>query len=174
METVKLLKNALKNTSPKDRGELLNNIRSADFGRLYDIADVWKNGKPVDDFEAPPFDFESPPFEIEMPTTNNDSGTAERELLIGQIVAKFRAGPGASAAITDVIEDELTGIPDQVATAVLQDWHADLAKNGFDPDPETDATLSLDKRIVRQLKKANVPLSSLSSDLQNRLQESLQ
>jgi uncharacterized membrane protein required for colicin V production len=169
-----LLKNALQNTSPDDRDELLNNIRSADFGRLYDIADVWKNGKPAGDFETPPFDVDPPPFEIETPTTDNDVGAAEREFLIGEIVAKFRAGPAASAAITDVIEEELTGIPDRVATAVLRDWHADLAKTKPDPDPETNAALSLDKRIVRQLKKANVPLSSLSSNLQNRLQESLQ
>ena len=169
-----LLKNALKNTSPEDRSELLNSIRSADFGRLNDIADTWKNGKPADDFEPPPFDFDPPPFDSETPTSDNDVGAAEREFLVGEIVAKFRAGPAASAAITDVIQDELTGIPDRVATAVLRDWYADLAKTKPDPDPETNAALSLDKRIVRQLKKANVPLSSLSSNLQNRLQESLQ
>ena len=64
--------------------------------------------------------------------------------------ARFRAGPAASAAITDVIQEELTGIPDRVATAVLRDWHADLAKTkpDPDPDPETNAALSLDKHTL--------------------------
>ena len=83
-----LLKNALKNTSAEDRDELINNIRSADFGRLYDIADVWKNGKPAGDFETPPFDFDPPPFEIETPTADNDVGTAEREVLVGEIPSR--------------------------------------------------------------------------------------
>jgi membrane protein required for colicin V production len=155
-----LLKNAFQNTSPEDRNELLNNIRSASPGRLHDIADIWKNGKPDEELETPPFD--------------NDFGAVEREFLIGEIVAKFQVGPTASAEITAVIEQELVGIPDRVASAVLADWHADLAKITPDPDPETDASLPLDARILRQLKQANVPLTSLSSNLQNRLRESRQ
>ena len=133
---------------------------SSDLGRLHDIADIWKNGKPDEELETPPFD--------------NDFGAVEREFLIGEIVAKFQVGPTASAEITAVIEQELVGIPDRVASAVLADWHADLAKITPDPDPETDASLPLDARILRQLKQANVPLTSLSSNLQNRLRESRQ
>ncbi len=42
-----------------------------------------------------------------------------------------------------------------------------------DPDPQTDVFTSFDARIIRQLKIADVPLTSLSNALQDRLSESI-
>lgn len=161
-----LLKETFRKVSPADREKFLKEIRNSAPEKLQAVADAWNQGKSEVEDSLPPFDFEPPPFD-------NDIGTTARENLIKEIVATFNAGAEASAEVTRVISDELVGIPDQVAASVLRDWHADLAKTTPDPVPETDASMTLDSRILVHLKKANVPLSSLSAALQERLSESL-
>ena len=67
------------------------------------------------------------------------------------------------------MNQRLTGVPAQVATAVLVDWQADLTLSGTDPDPETSAQTRFDQRIYRQLGKARVPIERLSQSLQDRM-----
>ena len=75
--------------------------------------------------------------------------------------------------ITERTREHLVGIPPQVQQAVIEDWSADLRMEVNDPDPQTTVSTRLDERIVRQLEKARVSWSSLSFDLQQRLNQSL-
>ncbi len=61
-----------------------------------------------------------------------------------------------------------------MTVAVLKDWHHDLSSvdRNDDPDPETHHNTLLDVRILRQLRAARVPVSSLEESLQERLRDS--
>ncbi|MCR9200644.1 MAG: CvpA family protein [Planctomycetaceae bacterium] len=69
-------------------------------------------------------------------------------------------------------KEHFVGLPSDVQRAVLEDWYADLNMQS-DPDPATTVDTRLDERILRQLSRARISLRSLSSQLQNRLNESL-
>lgn len=69
-------------------------------------------------------------------------------------------------------KEHFVGLPSEVQRAVLEDWYADLNMQS-DPDPATTVDTRLDERILRQLSRARISLRSLSSQLQNRLNESL-
>ena len=69
-------------------------------------------------------------------------------------------------------KEHFVGLPTDVQRAVLEDWYADLNMQS-DPDPATTVDTRLDERILRQLSRARISLRSLSSQLQNRLNESL-
>jgi membrane protein required for colicin V production len=83
--------------------------------------------------------------------------TDERAKLLRQIgeissdIAETR-----QALISDV-EDQLAGLPERVALAVIRDWHADLLSfdAASDPDPGTDINTPLEVRIRRQLAQAS-------------------
>jgi membrane protein required for colicin V production len=154
------LTDALANTSAADRDELLDKLKSAGPEEFRVIANAWKNGKPFNVVDSPPL-YDEPVFE-------------ERGLLLLEIAAAFSNVPAAEDTIIEEIERSLSGLPDRVAIAVLRDWHADLKKTTRDPDPQTDESIPLDARIVRQLSLAGVPLTTLSSSLQDRLRDSLQ
>lgn len=68
--------------------------------------------------------------------------------------------------------EHFAGVPAAVQKAVLEDWYADL-KLQADPDPATNIESRLDDRIIRQLERAQIPFRSLSSSLQQRLNQSL-
>lgn len=71
------------------------------------------------------------------------------------------------------IELALRGVPDEVVSRLLEDWHADLLATDPDPDVETNTLTPLDERILRQLTNARISISSLDGSLQNRLKKSL-
>lgn len=154
-----LIETALENTSAANRPELIEELTSAGPAMLRAIAEAWENGKPDIVVETPPFD--------------EDLSATGHDALLEQIATVFSDEAATRADIIAAIEGALVGVPDQVATAALRDWHADLKGLTPDPDPQTDATMSLDARIVRQLELAGVPISALSSSLQDRLRESL-
>ena len=155
----RLFKNALANTSAEERDELLDKLKSSGPEELREIADAWKNGKPANVVNSPlPLD--------------DELISGQRTRLLSEIAAAFTAVPDAQATIIEEIERSLSGLPDRIAVAVLRDWRADLKKIAPDPDPQTDVSLPLDARIVRQLQLAGVPLTTLSSSLQDRLRDS--
>lgn len=141
---------ALRNTSPENRGELLNRLRSGIPGLMRLVADEWKNGKP------------QPPA---APQT-----ASERDRLVREISAVYTSSLDAQETIVEDIEWALAGIPDEVALHVVRDWHSDMFVTDPDPDPQTDSLTALDDRIRRQLARAGVPLHSLTGSLQSRLQ----
>ncbi len=87
-----------------------------------------------------------------------------------EIAAIYTTDLTAQRNITRQAEEQLAGVPDDVAEVVIQDWYADLLRlNGEDPDPGTDLATRLDVRIKRQLAAFRVPLDRLSDDLRMRL-----
>ncbi|MCA9072587.1 MAG: hypothetical protein KDA84_26875, partial [Planctomycetaceae bacterium] len=101
---------------------------------------------------------------------------AEREKLLGEVAGVLADQPAARQTIIDEIEKSLAGLPDQIKLSVVKDWYTDLLvfDPNADPDRSTDLSTPFDTRILRQLQINNVPLSSLSSALQNRLQNTRQ
>ena len=71
--------------------------------------------------------------------------------------------------IADRAREHLAGVPPQVTTRVLSDWHADALGLSRDPDPGTDVNSRLDERILRQLNRAGIPLEQLDAALRLRL-----
>ena len=151
-----------------------------------------------DPFEAPPFDsvtgreteprdappFGDPWFPFPNPSnppengpirpvggTRDDNLRAERERLLIEVADVLAEEPAAKRAIVDEIENSLAGLPDRIKLAVVRDWYTDLLvfDPNADPDPKTDLSTPFDSRILRQLELNQVPLSSLSSALRERL-----
>lgn len=141
---------ALQNTAPEDRHELMAKLTSGIPGLIRTISLEWREGKPED----------------------RDSGN-ERARLLQEVGAVYFDFPDAQESMIEEVELSLAGVPDEVALAAIRDWHADVMAIRPDPDPETDLSTLLDVRIVRQLERARVPLGSLSSTLQDRLQDSV-
>jgi len=152
-ELRQLVTRSIENTAPEHRPELLDQLSSNLPGVVRQVAEQWKNGKPV--------------FEVN-PTTDPDWKQHRAELL-REIAGIYTEHLDAQQAIMEEVVYSLHGVPDEVTVAVLEDWHADLSGSGPDPDPSTDMTTSLDSRIARQVSAAGVSINSLSSDLQRRL-----
>ncbi|WP_166828025.1 CvpA family protein [Thalassoroseus pseudoceratinae] len=120
------------------------------------------------------------PFPLNPPARdkNSDSDLVARrewEKLLREIGSVYSDDPSAQNAITDEVSDALGGLPDRVKLAVIKDWYTDLLvfDRSSDPDKQTDLSSPLDERIVRQLERIGVPLSTLSADLQTRLRGQL-
>jgi len=143
---------ALQNTEPEDRGELMAKLSSSIPSLIRTISLKWRDGKPAHD------------------DANNNQ---ERSRLLREVSALYYDSAADQQTMIDEVEQSLAGIPDHVALAVVRDWHADVMAVRPDPDPETGLSTRLDERIVRQLELAGVPLTNLSSTLQSRLQESV-
>ena len=91
--------------------------------------------------------------------------------LIRRIAGEYRdhEDPGLMAVR---INQYLSDLPEQVQTAVLEDWYVDLIGEGADPDPSTDGDTRIDDRILNQLGQAGISTNQLSDDLRTRLQRS--
>ena len=91
--------------------------------------------------------------------------------LIRRIAGEYRdhEDPGLMAVR---INQYLSDLPEQVQTAVLEDWYVDLIGEGADPDPSTDGDTRIDDRILNQLDQAGISTNQLSDDLRTRLQRS--
>jgi hypothetical protein len=142
-----------------------------------------ETGLPGDpDFFDLPSPFPTAPTVPENPSNRPAAGTrddrnninlrAEREKLLGEVASVFSNHPEAQQAIVNQTENSLAGLPDEIKNRVAKDWHNDMLFDvrGSDPDPKTDASTSFDARILRQLEQGNVPINTLSSALQDRLQ----
>lgn len=141
-------------TAPEDRATFAKQLQSRIPGVLRGVTEQWKDGQP----------------KAAVPADGNQQTAVERTRLLQTIAAVYSDYPEAQKDLIEEFEAELSGIPDQVVMAVLKDWRADLLLTGGDPDPNTDVTTSLDKRVLRQLELQKVPLNSLGSALQNRMQ----
>jgi membrane protein required for colicin V production len=140
--------NALKNTKPDDRDELIAKFQTAIPGLIRAVSQEWSNGKPAD----------------------ADAVTRREETL--REVAAIYNGKDVEAQrhIVRQAEEQLRGVPDAVADVVVQDWYADLLRlDGEDPDPSTTLATRLDERIKRQLASFGISPARLSADLRARL-----
>ncbi len=154
-----LLLEALENTAANDRAELMQRLRTAEPQAIHSIAAAWQNGRPENHGDPQPF--------------GGGVAATKPAQLLSEIVAVFSDFSDPQTAIIEEIQTALSGVPNRVSTAVIRDWHADLLEIRPDPDSETDVRTTLDARILRQLSRTGVPLSTLSSRLQNRLRDSM-
>ncbi|MCA9015331.1 MAG: hypothetical protein KDA77_08355, partial [Planctomycetaceae bacterium] len=148
-------------TDPEDRETFAKQLQSRIPGVLRGVTEDWKNGQPQAPVSTGNTQFNA----------NGGQQTAlERTKLLQTIAAVYSDYPEAQKDLIEEFEADLSGVPDQVVLAVLKDWRADLLLTGADPDPNTDVTTPLDVRVLRQLQLLKVPLNSLGSALQNRMQ----
>jgi membrane protein required for colicin V production len=138
---------ALLNTSPEHRGQLIDLLSSGIPALTKIIAIEWQRGKPAD-------------------AANHEE---TRNRLLREISGIYFTTPNAQASFESEISDDLIGLPLQVETSILEDWHADLLGLDPDPDPNTDFRSDLDLRIFNQVKYAGLKVNSLNTALQERL-----
>lgn len=139
--------NALINTSPEHRGQLIDLLSTGIPALTKIIAIEWQNGKP--------------------PEAVSNEETRNR--LLREISGIYFTTENAQQAFELEITDDLAGLPTRVETSVLEDWHADLLGLDPDPDPTTDFRSELDLRIFNQIKYAGLNVESLDTALQERL-----
>lgn len=139
--------NAIKNTKPEDREELLATFRSAIPGLIKAVSMEWANGKPA--------------------TANQVS---ERDATLREIAAIYTTSLDGQRNIVRQADEQLRGVPDDVAEVVVHDWYADLLRlTAEDPDPQTDLSTRLDVRIKRQLAAFGITPNEWNADLRSRL-----
>jgi hypothetical protein len=141
--------NALRNTKPEDRPQLMEKLGSGVPGLIRMFSTEWQDGKP------------------------EEVAGDDHDRLLREIGAVYSDYPQARSAIVEDIEDALVGVPDELVPSILTDWHADLMGLDPDPNPNTGLTTSLDGRILHFLETARVPLNSLEASLKSRLLETL-
>ena len=113
------------------------------------------------------------------PAATNQTGSAggdaanRRQQLLESISAEFSTFPLSQKMIREDIQQQLAGLPEGVALAVLADWYADLAIVSpnrdpraiiQDPDPTTTATTTLPQRIVKQTAAAGTTAVPTTGD----------
>jgi membrane protein required for colicin V production len=93
--------------------------------------------------------------------------------MLEEIESVFHDDPRVRAEKVAEFERLMSGLPDAVKAAVVEDWYTDIfyPSRDRDPDPKTDISTTLDERIVRELERGGVPLSTLSAALRNRLRD---
>jgi len=89
--------------------------------------------------------------------------------LTADIVQAFASSSADRSEMSAGIAEHLRGLPPSLVRLVLQDWKADIYGNVADPDPGTSFETPIERRIVRQLNKAGIPLSQLPAEVQQRL-----
>lgn len=151
-ELSQLVLAAWKNTEPRHRDELYEKLQVGVPGVIRRVANEWSNGKP----EA------APEVKADM---------QQLVAMINDIAGVYSDQIHAQELITDEIGFALSGLPTGIVDAVLRDWHSDVLHSSADPEPMTSGSLPLDYRIVHHLGKQNIQLSSLKSELQQRLSD---
>lgn len=91
-----------------------------------------------------------------------------RSPLIDEIASAYDDPQGTKVGINH----HLTGVPEDIQRAVLEDWYADLTMADRDPDPRTNINTRLDDRILNQLDRSSHSIDQLAWDLRTRLQRS--
>lgn len=155
---------------PALRNQLLNQGRQSLIDALVNWSRSTTPATPGSSQTAPAF-----PATPSFPTTPASPApvsSATREQMLSEISRRFSSIPPVQAQVQEDIRRRLSGLPNDVSLAVLQDWHHDLATTGAstsDPEPQTNANTPLETRILWQLQKHGIPVDRLSSELQNRL-----
>jgi membrane protein required for colicin V production len=165
-----------------------------DHGPFREPTPVPGTNRPVDDERLPPAPltpeptgdpfarpdrFDAPRSGAEAPSTvrpvggvqSDAAAQRERRQMLDEIGSVYSDDRTAQSGVVAEVEQSLSGLPERVKLAVVKDWYTDLLvfDRGADPDPGTDLSTPLDQRIVRELDRSGVPLSTLSSTLRDRL-----
>lgn len=103
------------------------------------------------------------------PATSGGGELDRSNQLLADISGVYGTRPESRRLFEADIEQTLSGIPDQVSLAVLEDWRADLFTGSTDPDPGTDLYTLLEDRMYRQLQSHGVRFDQVSAEVQRRL-----
>jgi uncharacterized membrane protein required for colicin V production len=93
---------------------------------------------------------------------------SEFDRVLTDIVTAQSPYPAIQQKLRQQVSTVLTGVPNDIASAALMDWKADLYRER-DPDQETNATTAIEQRVIRQLQIARIPETQLPRDVQQRL-----
>jgi len=152
---------------PQERANLQQQIVQAGAGQLQQYLD-WRLGQlgtPIN----PGTGSTTPP----ATTPGSPPPSAQQQLTLIRDIARVYS---PQAAVQQNIEQDilrrLSGIPESVCQAVLQDWKADLLGTQPDPDPQTNQNAMIEDRILHQMQFQGVRMEQLSSDAQQRLRAS--
>ncbi len=151
--------NKFRNATPEQQNEFLKQVRSALPENVGGIVDRFNRFREDWNRTAEP----------DPPTNGEPPKVADRDKILDIIAGLRSSRPEVQSNFRTQVNQRLTGVPAQVATAVLVDWQADLTLSGPDPDPGTSAQTRFDQRLYRQLTKARVPIERLSQSLQDRM-----
>jgi uncharacterized membrane protein required for colicin V production len=110
------------------------------------------------------------PIQQPQPPQPGVAGNSQRQQLLRGIAKVFSSRQSEQAQKMTEIETIMLGLPDPVATGVLEDWLSDLRGSDPDPDPQTDLSTNLNVRIARQIDGQNIPHNELSPEWQSKLQ----
>lgn len=149
--------NAFRNATPEQRDQIFNQVKSSMPGEVAGVLDQFRG------LQQRWNDFNNQPPATGTPTAGS------RDTLLDMIVRARSDREDVRSDFRQQVNQRLTGVPGNVATAVLQDWKADLGLDKTDPDPSTNYHTLMDVRIYRQLSRAGVPIERLSQSLQNRM-----
>lgn len=112
----------------------------------------------------PPVAATSPP-KTPAPASNGLRTTLD------EIVATKSQFPSIQKKLKAEYTQVLQMLPQNVSSAVIEDWYGDLTNSGTDVDPQTDSKTPLETRIINQLGVAGYPESKLQPALQARLKQ---
>ncbi len=107
----------------------------------------------------------TPPPKTPAPVTNGP------RTILDEIVATKSQFPSIQKKLKAEYTQVLQMLPQNVSSAVMEDWYGDLTNSGTDVDPETDSKTPLETRIINQLGVVGYPESKLKPALQTRLKQ---
>jgi uncharacterized membrane protein required for colicin V production len=160
-------------TPPERRQQLLEDLKTAGPAMLWAVVQKWQSQPAAP--QSPSGGASTPAGPAEWGSTEpvgySQPPAPSRAQLVTAIASLLARQPQDQPAYEQYISERLTGLPDAVIVGVLQDWKADLTQGATDPDPQTNASTSLDRRIISQLTIQRVSVYQLSQELQNRLMQ---
>lgn len=160
-------------TPPESRQRFLEELKNAGPAMLFAVLQKWQSQpQPA---ESPSGGSSTPAGDVDWSSTENvgysQPPAPSRAQLVTSIASLLARQPQDVPAYEQYIVERLKGLPDAITLAVLQDWKADLTQGAEDPDPQTNAGTSLDRRIISQLTLQRVSVYQLSQELQTRLMQ---
>lgn len=160
-------------TPPESRQRFVDELKNAGPAMLFAVLQKWQLQPPKT--QTPASGSSTPAGDVDWSSTEpvgySQPPAPSRAQLVTAIAALLARQPQDQPAYEQYISERLAGLPDAIMLAVLQDWKADLTQGGEDPDPQTNASTSLDRRIISQLTLQRVSVYQLSQELQTRLMQ---
>ncbi|MEY2727494.1 MAG: hypothetical protein RLZZ458_3361 [Planctomycetota bacterium] len=165
---------AIQNASPEDRRQLLQRLEQTlpsgtSLGQV--LSEFLRNsGNPRPQRTNYPPNTSAPNNNTTTTTQPPDHGIPAKLSAADSALLKEIAGIYSQRSdIATRAQQHFAGVPSQVTSRVLADWHADALGLSRDPDPGTDVNSRLDERILRQLNRAGISLDQLDAALRLRL-----
>lgn len=164
---------AIRNASPEERQILLQRLENAvpsgsSLGQV--LSEFLRNNSanPIPDRNINP-NSSTPANNPSAPPPLNSSSPAKLSTADSTLLREIAGIYSQRGDIATRAREHFAGVPPQVTSRVLLDWHADALGLSRDPDPGTDVNSRLDERILRQLNRAGIPLDQLDAALRLRL-----